>query len=423
MTEEDTKLKKALPPKTTRLAIVSVVFLFLSIPGKFILGDSCILYRKINTYIFLVTSMLAIALAIFAISSVNKSKGKLKGERLGCTVVAIGLFLLFFMLVMLPRARCIAYRTQCGMNLWRLSEAILVYVNDNDGKFPSAADWCDLLIENTDVNEEDFKCKDSFLPVFSYGFNIHLDGLRLAEVPPDVVLLFEIKGGRNVSGGPELMVDNKHDDSGSNILLTDFNVIFASKVHRKGLKWEVPKNMKSSDYNVLVEETIKLIQAGQLEYPPSLVSSYAIRDVSRYPLIEAGKSALPAIRKKFHEHIDPDVKAYFLLSMFNIAQAEVNADALDVLKNECDEELCWVASNGLLAYGTKDILPELASLLEQGHPNGRYILAAAEGIAQVMLPHDQWVDLSEEQQLNKRKHYFLSWWMKESLKTESGSTP
>jgi hypothetical protein len=241
MTEGDTKLKKVLSTKTTRLAIVSLVFLLLSIPGKFVLGESCILYRKINTYIFLATSMLAIVLAIFAVFSVKKSKGKLKGERLGCTVIALGLFVLFFMLAILPRARCIAYRTQCGMNLRRLGDAILVYANDNDGKFPSAANWCDLLIKNTDVNEEDFKCKDSFLPVFSYGFNKMLDGLSLNEPSSDTVVLFEIAGGRNVSGGPELMVDNKHDDSGSKILLADFNVVFASKVHTKGLKWEVPK--------------------------------------------------------------------------------------------------------------------------------------------------------------------------------------
>ena len=180
------------------------------------------------------------------------------------------------------------------------------------------------------------------------------------------------------------------------------------------------KKMKNSDYNVLVEDTIELLKEGKLEYPPSLVSSYAIRDVSRYPLIEAGKSALPAIRKKFHEHIDPDVKTYFLLSMFNIAQAEVNGDALYVLKNESDEELCWIASDGLSVYGTRGILPELAFLLEQEHTNSRCILAAAEGIAEVMLPYAQWVDLSEEQRFNKRKQYFLDWWMKEGMKTESG---
>ncbi len=180
------------------------------------------------------------------------------------------------------------------------------------------------------------------------------------------------------------------------------------------------KKMSNSNYDELVEDTIQLLQQGKLEYPPPLVSSYAIRDVSRYPLIEAGKSALPAIRKKFHEHIDPDVKAYFLLSMFNIAQAEVNADALDVLKNEYDEELCWIASDGLSVYGTRGILPELASLLEQGHPNSRCILAAAEGIAKVRLPYGQATELSEEQQFNKRKQYFLDWWMKEGMKRESG---
>ena len=240
MTEEDTKLKKGLPAKTTRLAIVSLIFLFLSIPGKFVLGESCILYRKINTYIFLVALMLAIALAIFAVFSAKKSKGKLKGERLGCTVITLGLFVLFFMLVVLPRIRCIANRMQCGTNLAHLGKAILIYASDNDGKFPSPANWCDLLIKHTDVTKEDFKCEDSFLPVFSYGFNKMLDGLSFDEVSPDTVVLFEIAGGRNVSGGPELMVDNKHD-TGSNILFADFHVTFENKDHAKDLKWEVPK--------------------------------------------------------------------------------------------------------------------------------------------------------------------------------------
>ena len=246
MREEETKLNERSAAKTDKIALLSLTLLFLSIPGKFLLGESCVLYRTINTYIFLFTLMLAIALAVVAVFRVKKSKGKLKGERLSYTVVAIGLFVLVFMLVILPRVRCIAYRMRCGTNMSALRRAILMYANDNDGKFPSADNWCDLLIEHGSVDEEQFKCRDSFLPVFSYGFNRNLDGLRIEDVPPDTVVLFEIDGGRNISGGPELMVDKKHDNSGSNILFADFQIAFGSKKHTKELKWGVPLNLQET---------------------------------------------------------------------------------------------------------------------------------------------------------------------------------
>jgi hypothetical protein len=233
-------MNRSLTTKTSKLAVLSLVLLFLSIPGKFFLGESCVFYRRTNTYIFLTLSILGIILAISAAFRIKKNRANLRGEGLASLTIALGLFLLVFMLFILPSVRCIAYRMRCGANMSHLGKAILVYVSDHDGKFPSAANWCDLLIEHGGVDEEQFKCRDSFWPVFSYGFNKNLDGMRIDDVPPDTVVLFEIEGGRNISGGPELLVADKHDNSGSNILFADFQIASVSKEHTKDLKWEVP---------------------------------------------------------------------------------------------------------------------------------------------------------------------------------------
>jgi prepilin-type processing-associated H-X9-DG protein len=124
-----------------------------------------------------------------------------------------------------------------------LSKAILVYTNDNDGMFPSATNWCDLLVEHAYVTEKALMCRASFWPVPSYGFNKNLDGLRLDDVPPDTVVLFEIEGGWNASGGPELVAENKHR-GGSNFVFADGTMSLEKEGSASKLRWKVEQDEK-----------------------------------------------------------------------------------------------------------------------------------------------------------------------------------
>jgi len=85
-----------------------------------------------------------------------------------------------------------------------LAEAITKYSQANDGYLPAADRWCDLLMEQDEnLSRDNFKHPE--IQGSSVAFNKNLDGLRLVDIPDDVVLLFEAKGGWNLIGGEELL--------------------------------------------------------------------------------------------------------------------------------------------------------------------------------------------------------------------------
>ncbi|MBN1974768.1 MAG: hypothetical protein JW787_14100 [Sedimentisphaerales bacterium] len=108
----------------------------------------------------------------------------------------------------------------CGLNLQKLGNAISIYQKDNHGKYPDPNLWCDLLLKSRQVEKDDFICpevkfrwKRQFLPVpipinrkSYYAMNPNCE----PNSPPVTVLLFEIKGGWNKSGGHELLITQNH---------------------------------------------------------------------------------------------------------------------------------------------------------------------------------------------------------------------
>ena len=123
----------------------------------------------IKSCVLLAMSTFSMLLGILTIFKIRKSKASLRGKGLAITAMILSFYVSFFVF-MGPRIRSISYRMICGSNLSNLGKAILIYASDNDGKFPSASNWCDLLIEHehADVTKAQFICGDSFLPVFSY---------------------------------------------------------------------------------------------------------------------------------------------------------------------------------------------------------------------------------------------------------------
>lgn len=59
------------------------------------------------------------------------------------------------------------------------------------------------------------------------------------ESPPNMVLLFETKGGWNQQGGPELFTFNNHDPRGGCVLLNDGTVKFIRTTEElQQLRWK-----------------------------------------------------------------------------------------------------------------------------------------------------------------------------------------
>ena len=123
------------------------------------------------------------------------------------SVIIGGLFILSILLFFLTvRARLFTNTYTSKHNLKLLGSAVIEYSKDNDGCLPPAQKWCDLLVQHQpDLPKHAFTNR-RIKPGKSYfAFNKNLDGLRLADVPGDVVLLFEARGDWNLAGGPQLL--------------------------------------------------------------------------------------------------------------------------------------------------------------------------------------------------------------------------
>jgi competence protein ComGC len=233
-----TGIYKPLPgpdARTSGLAIISLVLGVLSV------------------FTLLLTAIPAIILGIVSLVKIEKSGGHLKGKGLAIAGFAIPACLMPVVLMMallipaLARTRTLAQRVACAAHLKGLANAMIVYTTEYDGRFPTSGQWCDLLIDHADVCENSFRCPSACRSSacgykFSYGFNANLDGLTIDDVPADTVLMFEIDGGWNVAGGPEIISTNNHRGEGCHIVFADGYVEFVRTENLQHLKWTVPRN-------------------------------------------------------------------------------------------------------------------------------------------------------------------------------------
>jgi len=193
-----------------------------------------------------ITAIPAIILGIVGLLKINKSAGQLKGTGLavaGMALPVVSLPIIAMMAaIMMPalfRTKGLAHRLVCGTNMRGLGAAMMVYANDYDDKYPTANEWCDLLIEYADVDPRSFRCRAGFGGEFSYGFNENPEGLGFDDASADTVMLFEIVGGRNVVGGPELLSTERHKNEGCNVVFADGHVQFVQTQELGDLRWTV----------------------------------------------------------------------------------------------------------------------------------------------------------------------------------------
>jgi len=232
--------------KTSKLAIASLVLALLaliSIISAFILRYDIAVH--ICLLAFYICPPVALILGIISIFKIRKSKGQLKGKVYAIVGIVIpSLFATYVIYAATRPTRCVAIRMLCGTRIKSLGSAIMVYSADNDDKYPTADKWCDLLMTGGYALPEYFVCdkSDAKIGESSYAFNKNLVGKDILEIPPDVVLLFETKGGWNQVGGPELLTVDNHDGEGCNILFNDFSVRFVTTSGLGRLKWTVEES-------------------------------------------------------------------------------------------------------------------------------------------------------------------------------------
>lgn len=223
--------------KTSRLAITSLVLALLS---------PCTCY---------LTALPAIILGIIALVKISGSAGRLRGMGLAIAGIAVPVVLLPFAAVLmgilmpaLYRTRDMAHRTICGSHLSSLGKAMDAYAAENNERYPTATEWCDLLAEYSDVSSETFVCSgatDGYTEVrpqnrCHYAMNKNVEALGPSGAAADMVLLFESDAGWNAAGGPELLTTEHHASEGCNVLFVDGHVDFVGTEELSDLKWPAP---------------------------------------------------------------------------------------------------------------------------------------------------------------------------------------
>ena len=95
-----------------------------------------------------------------------------------------------------------------------LGEDILDYAKDHTGNLPDSDKWCDILVDQYDKWVFDFTVTRIYkTPTFTcFAYNKNISGMNLADIPDNVVLLFEADGPANNSGGEELLYSNRAKD-------------------------------------------------------------------------------------------------------------------------------------------------------------------------------------------------------------------
>ena len=241
-TEGKTQIQK---PKTSRLAKAAVVFMFLALLCLLVVTPGSIDY--ISVVLVAVPALSSIFLGAVALIKIQQSKGSFSGRReaiLGIVVSIVLIFVSFSEVSASKERRQRAYRVRCAGNLSTFGKAFRLYAGENDGKYPTANKWCDLLLQY-DIDEKMFVCRSSLDKGDMGRSHNAMNPYCESNSPNDVVLLFETKGGWNQFGGPELLTTENHHGL-CHILFNDGSVDFIRAKEVGKLKWSVERVKKGA---------------------------------------------------------------------------------------------------------------------------------------------------------------------------------
>jgi hypothetical protein len=122
--------------------------------------------------------------------------------------------------------RYVAHNILTVEALEKLQEIVPRYCKEHEGQLPSTDSRYDALgvARERDIDR--------------LALNKHIRGMRLTELPGDVVLLFEVEPGTNSAGGPELITPDNHYGKGSLVLFADLHLEFVRAEDFDDLRWK-----------------------------------------------------------------------------------------------------------------------------------------------------------------------------------------
>jgi len=149
-----------------------------------------------------------------------------------------------------PHVHQIDLRIKCANNLKHLWNRFRLYhrivksgiFRRRKISYPAAEKWCSSILSAYRITENNneylmkpFKCPSAGYGECHYAMNPNCK----LESLPDMVLLFETKGGWNQNGGPELFTFDSHDPRGGCVLLNEGTVKFIRTPEElRQLRWK-----------------------------------------------------------------------------------------------------------------------------------------------------------------------------------------
>ena len=196
-----------------------------------------------------VTAPVGLVFGLVAHSKIRQSNGQLTGSGLATGGIVLSSVAMLLWLLVIPAAMLLpalskakgrAQSISCMNNVRQLTLAVMIYANDNKGVLPPATNWCDAIQPNVG-SPRTFQCLSGDQSQRSqYGLNARLAGLGDTNFvnPATLVLVFEIDGGWNATGGPELLPKSSRHGKGVVIGFADGHAELVSPGRLQQLKWE-----------------------------------------------------------------------------------------------------------------------------------------------------------------------------------------
>lgn len=213
------------PPKTSGMAVASLILGLTGFCG--------------------ITAVIGMILGIVATVRISKSNGRLKGKGLAISGICVSalMFLVFLAVaagLLLPALAKGKYQKQnsgCVSNVKQVCLAVRLYADENEGKCPQAANWCDAITPNL-AGKHVFQCEQRAGAQGAFAFNAKLAGKTLSAIPPDTVMVFESSKGWNFTGGSEDVIQRPPHGRNFVFGFADGSVREINKEELKELRWE-----------------------------------------------------------------------------------------------------------------------------------------------------------------------------------------
>jgi len=192
--------------------------------------------------------LLGLALGAIAPLQIKRAKGRRTGYALAVSGIIINTLLgagLAADYWSEYRWRTLGPRLNCAANMRSLALAMIIYASDDEqGRFPAADSWCDLLLKDNRAQDDQFVCEEAAKKGGNPRCNYAINPNARPSSPPDTVLLFETRDGWNQHGGPEILTTENHGGKGCNILFNNGSARFVRTKDLAKLKWKVEEDKK-----------------------------------------------------------------------------------------------------------------------------------------------------------------------------------